>query len=270
MKRVGNLHQSGLPGFERNEGAGWRRSVLYRSSTRNVDWIGIHVSRLEANASPHSIESHDEEELVVVLDGQLQLSLCDGVSGTPASREEVVFPGDMVFHPSRRPHGQMSNGREAAVYVTFKWRAPDRKTSTRPQDDLSQVWRCSAPASGGNGKDLQRTDVFDLATRWLKKLHCHRSYLPIGAGYKPHADKHDVALVILRGDFQSSGIAHGPGSVLFHPAGYRHGLHNRSSTPCQYYAIEFHGHPRMAMLSGLQHWLVSIIHRTAANISASS
>lgn len=270
MLRVGNLHQAGLPGFDRNEGAGWWRSVLYRSSTSNLDWIGIHVSRLEADASPHSIESHDEEELVVVLDGQLQLTLCDGEANTPENRIEVLFPGDMVFHPSRRHHGQKANGSKAAVYATFKWRAPNRRVKTRSQDELSSVWRCPAPASDVNAEVLQRTNLFDLPTRWLKKLHCHRSYLPPGAGYKPHADKHDVALVVLKGEFQSSGISHGPGSVLFHPARYRHGLRNPSGAPCQYYAIEFHGLPRTARLGGLQHWLVSAIHRTSANISASS
>ena len=270
MLRVGNLQQAGLPDFDRNEGAGWRRSVLYRSSTRNLDWIGIHVSRLESDASPHCIEAHGEEELVIVLDGQLQFSLCDGAGQTTANRVEVLSAGDMIFHPSQRHHGQMASGPGAAVYATFKWRSPNRRTGAPTPDDLSLIWRHAPATVNNHAGGLRRTDVFELPTRWLNMLHCHRSFLPAGAGYKAHSDKHDVALVVLEGEFQSAGLIHGPGSVLFHPAGYRHGLNNRSVAPCEYYAIEFHGRSRQARLEGLRHWLLSAVHRASANIRASS
>lgn len=267
MIRFGNLYQTGLPAFDINEGHGWRRSVLYRSSTRNMDWIGIHVSRLEPDAAPHSVETHQEEELVVVLDGELQLSLYDSSASSSADRTELLRPGDMVFHPSRQHHGQMSKGSEAAIYATFKWRAPDRTVDPPAQGSLSSVWRGSATRSTGEG--LHRSAVFDMTTRWLGNLHCHRSFLPPGVGYKPHADRHDVALVVLEGEFQSSEMSFGPGSVLFHPAGLRHGLHNASSEACLYYAVEFHGRPRATIVSGLQYWVTSTIRRAAAKMSAS-
>ena len=61
-----------------------------------------------------------------------------------------------------------------------------------------------------------------------------------GAGYAPHVDCHDVAIVVLSGQIETLGEVVKPHGVIFYAAGQPHGLRNAGEEPAEYLVFEFH------------------------------
>ena len=83
--------------------------------------------------------------------------------------------------------------------------------------------------------------LFEGPTACLRKLHCHASTLTPGAGYDPHIDAYDVAIIVLEGEVETLGERVGPHSVIFYPAGEPHGMRNPVEAIAKYVVFEFHG-----------------------------
>ncbi len=81
--------------------------------------------------------------------------------------------------------------------------------------------------------------VFDGPTAYLRRYQCHTSTLTPGAGYDPHIDAYDVALVI-EGEVETLGEHLGPYSVMFYPGGEPHGMYNHGNVIAKYVVFEFH------------------------------
>jgi hypothetical protein len=96
--------------------------------------------------------------------------------------------------------------------------------------------------TGPTGAGSYRTKLlFEGPTQCLRRLHCHISLLEPGAGYDPHADAYDVAIVVLDGKVETLGQRVGPHATIFHPAGQLHGIRNPGTVPARYVVFEFHG-----------------------------
>jgi quercetin dioxygenase-like cupin family protein len=93
--------------------------------------------------------------------------------------------------------------------------------------------------------DLRRS------TANLEKLHGHTSTLTPGAGYDPHADPYDVAIIVLEGEVETLGKRVGPHGVIFYAAGEPHGIRNPGYTIARYIVFEFH-HRRSSFDKGLR------------------
>src|SRR5262249_44735384 len=88
---------------------------------------------------------------------------------------------------------------------------------------------------------------------------CHLSTLAPGAGYDPHCDPYDVAMILLDGELESLDQRLTPHSVIFYPAGQPHGLKNPGAIPARYLVFEFHGSDRAldSSQSALSRWISS-------------
>ena len=63
-----------------------------------------------------------------------------------------------------------------------------------------------------------------------------------GAGYAPHADPYDVAVIVLEGTVETLGRRVEPCGLIFYKAGEPHGLENPTDHVARYVVFEFHGH----------------------------
>jgi quercetin dioxygenase-like cupin family protein len=72
-----------------------------------------------------------------------------------------------------------------------------------------------------------------------------------GAGYDPHRDAHDVAIVTFRGELQTLGSRLCPGSVVYCAAGQEHGMRNVGDVPARYLVFELQPRRRALRRSGL-------------------
>jgi Cupin domain len=82
--------------------------------------------------------------------------------------------------------------------------------------------------------------LFEGPTAFLGKLHAHVSELQPGAGYAPHADAHDVAIVVLSGRIETKRRRLKAPSVVYFAAGEPHGMKNSAAEPARHLVFEFH------------------------------
>jgi uncharacterized cupin superfamily protein len=217
---------------------GWKPYPIFKGSTPGVQALSCHVSVLSHNQCPHPPHRHQEEEILLVLSGEVDIILPD--LGNPDNDGRMrLKPGQFVYYPAGFAHTLTTVSQEPANYLMFKWQ-------TGPSG-------AGAPLAFGHFNVLGQTEtgekkggfrtrlLFEGPTACLQKLHCHTSILAPGAGYEPHVDAHDVAIIILEGEVETLGERVRPHNVIFYPAGEPHGMHNPGATAAKYVVFEFHG-----------------------------
>ena len=220
-------------------GKQWRPHPLFRGSTPALEFMQCHAAVLSPGHSPHPPHSHEDEELLIVLEGEAELLIADEPAYEGA-RTVRAKAGDFAFYPSHQHHTIRNNAKSPVSYLMFRWR---RVSPATPPEQRLQTTVYQAPpmpeASTGGGFAAHR--VLDKPTRWLRKLHCHTTRLEPGAGYAPHVDPYDVAILIQSGQVRTLRREAGPGSLIYYPAGEMHGMRNIGDEPAQYVVFEFHG-----------------------------
>ena len=222
-----------------NEQSGWKIHRIFRGPTASMKQFSTHVSVLVSGRLPHAPHEHEEEELLIMLSGEADIMTL--YAGSPTAATSRVVPGSIVYHSACQKHTIQSVGPIPATYLIFKWtgtsgqrREPTLKSSIFQS---SGFFDDSSSASAGQ---TARTVIFESPTRYLLKLRCHLTTLLPGAGYPPHADSYDVAILTLSGTVETLGRQVTPSSVIFYAAGEPHGMKNAGTVPARYLVIEFH------------------------------
>ncbi len=232
------IRQLNLP-LERNYKKGWRPHPIFNGRTRIHDAMSCHVSVLEPGHTPHPPHKHDEEEILIVLDGAADLISVPNDDGREVRRR--VSRGDFAYYPAGFLHTINAPTDEPATYLMFKWAG-----RSSPTDG-------ALPSSFANYDDFLPNGesefaskvVFDGPTGLLRKLHCHTSALALGSGYSPHIDAHDVAIVVLDGTIVSMGEDVRKNGVVYFSAGEPHDMQNAGQETAHYLVFEFHADGRL-------------------------
>jgi mannose-6-phosphate isomerase-like protein (cupin superfamily) len=216
--------------------SGWQPYDFFEGSTPIIDDMECHASVLSPGHCPHPPHAHQEEELLIVLDGEAELLIADKPS-LEGARVEKVGPGAFVYYPAFQHHTIRNTGQKPVSYLMFKWHVDGARAGT---DELpTTVFRYGdAQPRAGHGFVIDQ--LFEKATGWLGKLHCHTTRLEPGAGYAAHVDAYDVAILTLSGNVETLGQEVGPHSVIYYAAGQKHGMRNIGDEPAHYLVFEFH------------------------------
>lgn len=238
-----------LPLAEDGE-TGWQMYPAGSGATPCVRKMSSHVSVLSPGREPHPPHRHVEEELLIVLDGEATLKVGEERSGD--RRNVVARTGDVAYYPAWFTHTLENTSQRPVTYLMFKWKGD--RASEEPAAGRAAHAADHLPgrvhAAPGSAADVPAAEGWNLGvafagrTEYLEKLHMHVSVLEPGAGYEPHVDAYDVALVILEGVVETRGRRLGPGAVVYCAAGEPHGLRSVGDTPARYYVFEFHGASR--------------------------
>jgi quercetin dioxygenase-like cupin family protein len=219
---------------------------IFKGATPNVAELSCHASVLAPGHSPHDPHTHRHEEVLLLLDGEVDVLLPDADADEQRTR---LVAGQWAYYPAGFHHTIRTAGDAPATYVMFKWHHDGDTGATGTPLGFRVV---TTPAAL-DGEGYRRRDLLDGPTGQLRRLHAHASVLDPGAGYDAHADAHDVAIVVLDGELETLGQRVGPHAVLFHPAGELHGLRNPGAGPARYLVLELHGGasaPRPAVATG--------------------
>lgn len=236
------IRRLGLPLAEDSE-RGWKVYRQMSGTTPCLRKLGCHVSVLSPGRSPHPPHQHVEEELLLVLDGAVELVLPEG-EDDPEPAIRPLAAGSFAYYPSWRWHTLRNVAPRPATYLMFKWVAAEAAAGDRPLGTTVCVddgW--SEPtALGAAPEPWAKRKLLRGPTRWLRRLSAHASVLQPGAGYPAHADAHDVAIVVRRGEVETMGHRLGPGDLAWFAAGEPHDMRNVGDGVAAYLVFELHGH----------------------------
>lgn len=222
LRLTSRIHPLRLP-LEPDEQRGWKPYSAFSGSTANLSSISCHASVLLHGYSPHPPYGHAEEELVLLLTGEVELVF----SQTERAR---LRAGEFVYYPAHFAHTLRTTSDEPAMYAILKWLGEEAGAAS------GLPFGSFETASGSRMKVL-----LEGPTRYLRKLHSHVTVLEPGDGYEPHVDAYDVAIVVLEGEVETIGGRAAPHDVIFYLAGEEHGLRNVGDAVARYVVFEFHG-----------------------------
>jgi len=229
------IHTFDFPLGDGEQERPWQPLPAFRGPTRTASDMKCHASVLVGGHTPHPPHAHVEEELLMPLHGEVELTIPSG-KNDPSPRSALIRPGSFVFYPAWQYHTIRNPGSSPVAYLMFKWQAPVR-------DDASplgvQVVDYDAPPPA-DARGFWTHHVLNGTTGCLGKLHAHLTQLAPGAGYEAHRDSHDVAIVVLDGTVETLGRKVGANSVVYIGAGEMHGMRNPGDVPARYLVFEFH------------------------------
>jgi mannose-6-phosphate isomerase-like protein (cupin superfamily) len=87
-----------------------------RNATATLDELECHITTLNAGEMPHPPHKHADEEVVILKEGTLEVTLGD--------RTETVGPGSVIFQASNQMHAVKNVGTTPAIYHVIKWNSP--------------------------------------------------------------------------------------------------------------------------------------------------
>lgn len=214
----------------------WRVYPQFRGPTRTFANMSCHISVLSDGHQPHPPHVHKEEELLIVLDGEVDIVLADDPGGG-GSHQRRLKPGMFSYYPATQHHTIRNTGPKPATYLMFKWHAGLAGVG---EPLPASVFEYDVGGAQEGARPMSQKLLFQQATHCLGKLHAHQTTLQPGAGYDPHADAYDVAILLLSGEVETLGERLTPLGIVYYSAGELHGMRNVGSVPAVYLVFEFH------------------------------
>ena len=235
------IHQLEVP-FEPGAGELWKPCPMFRGSTSD-DWLlTCHVSALRKGESPHPPHRHPEEEILLLLAGEIDLIVPDGPPERGGRRHRLQ-PGQFVYYPAGYAHTLETVSEGAANYFMLKWHSHPIRKPPHKEFGIFTATTDTSAADGRKSAGFRTSLLFEDPTGYLRKLHCHTSILHPRSGYNPHADPYDVVIIVLEGEIVTLGKKLGRHGVVYYAAGERHGMQNPGDTAARYLVFELHGAP---------------------------
>jgi mannose-6-phosphate isomerase-like protein (cupin superfamily) len=220
-----------------DEKTGWKPYPVFSGNTSRGELLACHFSVLCPGVIAHPVHQHPEEEILVLLSGELELFTSED-QVTLKKAAFLIKPGQMFLYPADFPHTIRSSGGEPAQYMMIKWSALKRTTGALLPFGMFDIAIPEKPAR--SIPEFHPHILFEGRTACLDKLQCHVTRLAPGSGYPPHEDPYDVVLLMLDGEGMTLGTRITPHDVILYAEGEPHGMHNPGTAPARYLVCEFH------------------------------
>ena len=225
----------------------WQPFHIFKGATAGMREFSSHVSGLMPGHCPHPPHRHPEEELLLLLSGEIDIIVPDATDQEGKVRRHLKA-GEFVYYPHYFAHTLEATGESAANYLMFKWHTRRQDKSAGLAFGCFNILTSGVNERNDDGFHLNR--IFEGHTAYLSKLECHFSTLSPKAGYAPHVDNHDVVIVVLKGQVETLGQRVSPYDVIFYAAGEPHGMLNPGEEVAKYLVFEFH-----ALKTPFLHWM---------------
>jgi hypothetical protein len=255
------IHHFQIP-LEPDIKEGWRPYFLFRGISSEMKSLSCHISVLSQGFKPHPPHEHKEEEILLLLYGEVDIIFFDKSNPDEHQRRRLKS-GEFVYYPSNFAHTLQTKSEAPANYMMYKWHASFIEKRAMLKFGQYDMLGSLPETESKDGFDWQL--LFEGPTAFLDKLHCHISTLAPQAGYEAHVDDYDVSIVLFEGELETLGKRVGPNSVIYYAAGEPHGMYNPGKDTAKYLVFEFHGHQSI-MVSQIK-CFASMITRFGRNLA---
>ncbi|WP_460981321.1 cupin domain-containing protein [Spirosoma fluminis] len=212
-----------------------QRAIL-EGSTVDFRHIEIHATTLPAHQAPHPGHKHDDEELIIVKEGELTVTIEGKTKTLGIGSVALMMPGD--------EHAFENKGTSPATYYVMRYasKAPaDLKRGREAGGSFWIDWKEVAFQPHDKG-GIRR--MFDRATAMTRRFEMHVTTLNQGLwSHPPHTHRAAEILLMVNNSAQESidGRMHTAtvGDLIFLESNVPHAIQNTSQGSCTYYAFQF-------------------------------
>ena len=216
--------------------AGLEQRTLLEGSTTDFRRIKLHATTLLPRQTPHPAHKHSDEELIIIKDGELTVTIAGNTKVLGAGSIALMMPGD--------EHGFENKGDAPATYYVMRYESKEPVDSVRGQKAGGSFWvdwKDVAYQTHGKG-GIRR--MFDRATAMTKRFEMHITTLNEGLwSHPPHTHRAAEILLMVENTAQESidGKLHpaAVGDVIFLESNVPHAIQNTSKGSCTYFAFQF-------------------------------
>lgn len=215
----------------------WKLIKLFDRPIASFEQFSCHVSSLTPNFTPHPINSHFEEEIIIPIYGELQIYTSDS-QNFQSHYTHILQPGSFVYHSPQQFHTLRCVDHEPAYYLVIKWRrAYSQMLNHQGMVYFNAGRREREYIEVSNGFRISSVEALSNFTR--DRLRAHVSELEPGGGYQIHRDDYDIAAVLLEGELEIYNLSFKAPVFYFFARNTLHGFTNPGKTTARYLVFEF-------------------------------
>jgi (S)-ureidoglycine aminohydrolase len=213
-----------------------RRQVL-DGSTTHLQNLEIHATTLEPGQAPHPPHVHaDEEELIIVKEGKLSVTINGKTEELGAGSVAMAMPGD--------EHGFNNTGSSRATYYVIKYKARAPLDSARARNAGGSFminWK-DVPATP-NEKGSRR-HFFERPTAMSGRYEMHVTTLNGGLqSHNPHTHVAEEIILMIQGkgtmQIGQNFYRANAGDLIFLNSQVPHAFKNTTDLPATYFAFQW-------------------------------
>lgn len=216
--------------------AGSAQRVLLEGRTTDFKHLKIHATTVAAHEAPHPAHRHDDEELLIIKEGTLTVTI--------EGRTKTMGPGSVALLLPGDEHGFVNNSDVPATCYVMRYESTALANRDRGKQAGGSFWvGWQAVAFQPHDKGGIRR-LFDRATTMTRRFEMHATTLNQGLwSHPPHTHRAAEILLLMTGSAQESidGRLYPAtvGDLIFLEANVPHAIQNTSTGPCTYLAFQF-------------------------------
>ncbi|MBC6988416.1 cupin domain-containing protein [Hymenobacter sp. BT491] len=211
---------------------------LAKGSTLDLAELTIHTSTLGPGQMNHPLQGYnDAEELVIVKEGTLTATVKDST--------KALGPGGLALIVAGDKQSFRNATKVPATYYVLKFKAKDPVDVQRGQaggGSFLKDWSQFKMTKTDKG---ETRPVFDRPSSVFKRFDVHATVLNPGkASHPPHTHRAEEIILMTKGNGEmligDKSHKATTGDVILLRSNVPHAFTNTGSTPCGYFAIQWH------------------------------
>lgn len=212
------------------------RAAYCDQPTATLSQFELHRTILQPGKAPHDPHRHEREEMMILLDGQLDVTI--------EGAKTRIGPGSAFFVVSNDHHGVFNPGSQPATYLVLNfYTAAGAKIPPGERPAMaSTVWEwATVPVKAS--ANSERRDFVSAPTRTLPQFDLHVTTLRPGA--PAHGGQHpdEQFFIMKEGEMEATAggqtLRVGPGDLFFVASGQKFGWRHVGERPSTYYVVRF-------------------------------
>ncbi|RYU95095.1 cupin domain-containing protein [Emticicia agri] len=209
---------------------------LVEGSSVAFKHIKIHATTVYPHQSPHPSHKHDEEEMIIVKEGELTVTI--------EGKTQTLGAGSVALMMSGEEHGFENKGNSNVTYYVMRYESREPKNVERGKKAGGSFminWN-DIPFQAHDKGGIRK--FFDKPTSMAKRFEMHVTTLKEGLeSHPPHV--HKAAEILLPIDniaeehIAGTWIKAGIGDIIFLESNVPHAIRNIGQGTVTYFAFQF-------------------------------
>jgi (S)-ureidoglycine aminohydrolase len=214
----------------------WVKRQVLQGSGAALQQLEIYTVTLEPGASAHESQIYNREELIIVKEGSLRVTIKDQTRTLGPGSTALAMPGDQ--------HGFENAGKTRAIYYLLKYKSKDSADMSRASGaggSFMVNWNDIAFKPHDKGG---RRDFFERPTAMTRRFEMHVTTLNAGLkSHDPHRHKAEEIVLLIEGNAEmqigKTMNKARPGDLIYLGSNVLHALRNVGTKPCTYFAFQW-------------------------------